>query len=309
MEAASIAPRAPDAVRHVPNAPGLRRSPAEESGEAPPVRRHVKIRAGARRTGLGLGEVWAARDLLFALGVRDVKVRYKQTLLGVAWVVLQPLIAAGILSVVFGTVAKLPSDGVPYFLFSYVGFLIWNAFQSTLTRAGTSLVQHQNLLTKVYFPRLLLPLSTIMSTTLDFVVGAGLLVALLVAYRVRPGPAIFAAPLVFAAAQLLALGIGFVVATAAARYRDVQHLLPVATQFLLYASPVAYAVSAVPARLRPAFLLNPLTDLFEAFRWAVLGTGRPSGIAFAYSLAVAVAAFMLGAFAFRRAEARLVDVI
>ncbi|GJG86396.1 transport permease protein [Gemmatimonadetes bacterium T265] len=253
--------------------------------------------------------MWAARDLLVALGMRDVRLRYKQTVLGVAWVVLQPLVAAGILSVVFGMVAKLPSDGVPYFLFSYVGFLAWNAFQSTLTRAGTSLVQHQNLLTKVYFPRLLLPLSTLFATTLDFLVGSALLAVLLVWYGVRLHPAVVAVPLLFASLQLFALGIGFVVATAAARYRDVQHLLPVATQFLLYASPVAYAISAVPPHLQRAFLFNPLTSLFEAFRWTLLGTGRPSWPALGYSVLMGVAAFGLGAWVFRRAEAQLADVI
>ena len=269
----------------------------------------VRIRPDARWSALDLRELWGFRDLLLAMAVRDVKLRYRQTALGVTWVLLQPLLAAGIFALVFGRVAKLPSGGLPYFLVAYAGLLAWNAFQSTLTKASGSLVGNAQLVSKVYFPRLVLPLSTVLSTVLDFAVGLVLLAVLMAVYRIAPGPAVLLLPVWFAMVVLLAVGLGLVAAALTVSYRDVQYILPVLVPFLLYASPVGYSLSAVPENLRPVFLLNPLTGLLEGFRWSVFGRTPPPWGYVAYSAAATALLFMLGCFVFKNMERRFADVI
>ena len=269
----------------------------------------VKIRPDRGWSPLDLREVWRFRDLLLALALRDVKLRYRQTALGVGWVLIQPLLAAGIFALVFGRVAKLPSEGLPYFLFSYAGLLAWNAFHSTLSKASTSLVGNAQLVSKVYFPRLALPLSTVLSTVLDFVIGLALLAVLMAAYRVAPTPAVLLLPLWFVLVVLLATGLGLFASALTVSYRDVQYILPVIIPFLLYASPVGYSVSAVPHNLRPLFLLNPLTGLLEAFRWSVFGTAAPAWGGVLYSALAAAAVFVAGTYAFKNMERRFADVI
>ena len=259
--------------------------------------------------GYNARELWDFRDLLVVLGARDVKLRYRQTALGVIWVILQPLIGAGIFSLVFGKVAKLPSDGVPYFLFAYAGFLGWNAFQGTLGRSSMCLVQSSHLISKVFFPRLILPLSTVLSTLLDFAVGLAFLVVLWFMYGISPGPRVLLLPVWMILLQCLALGIGFYASALTVRFRDVQHALPVLTQFVLYASPVAYATSVVPESVRTFYLLNPLTGLLEAFRWSLVGNGTLDVRHIAYSAVVSLVVFVWGAIAFRRMERQFADVI
>ncbi len=254
-------------------------------------------------------ELWDFRDLLLVLGARDIKLRYRQTAFGVIWVILQPLIGAGIFSLVFGKVAKLPSEGVPYFLFAYAGFLAWNSFQGTLTKSSMCLVQSSHLVSKVFFPRLILPLSTVLSTLLDFAVGLAFLVVLWFVYGVTPGPALLLLPVWVVLLQMLALGLGFYAAALTVRFRDVQHALPVLTQFVLYASPVAYAASVVPASVRPFYMLNPLTGLLEAFRWSLVGSASLDLRHVAYAAVVSIAVFVWGAIAFRRMERQFADVI
>jgi lipopolysaccharide transport system permease protein len=256
-----------------------------------------------------LGEVWSFRDLLWALAVRDVKLRYRQTALGVAWVVLQPLLAAGIMSFVFGSIANLPSDGLPYFLLSYTGMLGWQAFNGTLTKASQCIVGNSQLVSKVYFPRLILPLSTVLSTLLDFFVGFALLLVLMGIYDIRPQATLLVLPVLLFLLIAFAVGVGLWVSALMVTYRDLQYVIPYFMQLLMYASPVAMTVSAVPKSLRIFWFLNPLTGLLEAFRWAIVGRGNISGIAIAYSVAVTVLAFILGAFAFKRMERSFADVI
>jgi lipopolysaccharide transport system permease protein len=289
---------------------------ADESGAGqcaatPPLalKPYLVIKPRSGWTALNLLEIWQYRDLLLTLAIRDVKLRYKQTALGVAWVILQPLLAAGIFSFVFGAVAKLPSDGLPYFVFSYAGLLGWNAFNSTLTKASACIVGNSQLVSKVYFPRLILPLSTVLSTLLDFVVGLALMVLLAILYHVAPGPGILLLPVWLALLIMLAVGIGTYSAALMVPYRDLQYVIPVLLQFLLYASPVAYSVAAVPERLRLVFLLNPLSALLEAFRWSLLGRGRLDGLAIAYAAAATIAIFAFAAFAFRKMERTFADVI
>ena len=249
--------------------PIISRSDApNEAARAPGT---IILRPSRGWTALNLRDIWEYRDLLLSLATRDVKLRYRQTALGVIWVVLQPLIAAFLFALVFGQVAKLPSDGLPYFLFAFAGLLGWNAFNNTLTKIAGCLVGNAQLVSKIYFPRLVLPLSTLFSTLIDFGVALALLAVLLVVYHVTPGWGLLLLPVWLALLLLLAVGLGLVTAALTVTYRDVQFILPVLMQFALYATPIAYALSAAPARLRFFFELNPLAVLIGAFRWSLLG--------------------------------------
>jgi lipopolysaccharide transport system permease protein len=258
---------------------------------------------------INLPEIWRFRDLLVTLAGRDIKLRYRQTAVGAAWVVLQPLMAAGIFSVVFGRVAKLPSDGVPYFIFSYAGLMAWTAFSSTLTKASTSMVQSASLVSKVAFPRLILPLSVIFGVLLDFAVAAGMMAVLMVIYHVPPSAGILLLPVWLAMVLMLAMGFGLICTSLMVSYRDVQYVLPVLVQFLMYASPVAYGLSAVPKNLHLFFVVNPLSGPLEAFRWSVFGLhGLQTGMLI-YSAALSITVFVVGVYVFKRMERRFADVI
>jgi lipopolysaccharide transport system permease protein len=278
----------------------------EGRGRAP----HVVIRATRGFGALRLGEIWAFRDLLWALASRDVKVRYKQTALGVIWVVLQPLLAAGILSFVFGKVANLPKDGVPVFVLVYAGQLGWQLCGNTMTRASTCLIGNSNLISKVFFPRLILPLSTVGSVLIDFLVATVMMAVIMVFTKVEPTWALLTAPIWMVLLLMLALGFGLWAAALTVSYRDVQHVMPVLIQFGMYASPVGYSIIAVPEGLRTWYYLNPAAGLLDAFRWSVLGvTHAPEWWAVAYASAVAMAVMTVGAMVFKRMERRFADVI
>lgn len=276
---------------------------------APERRPHLTIRPTSGWQAINLGELWQFRDLLTTLAGRDVKLRYRQTALGAIWVVLQPLLAAGIFSFVFGKVAKLPSDGVPYFVFSYAGLLGWNAFNSTVSKAGTSLLGNANLVSKVFFPRLVLPLSTVMSSLIDFSVALAMMAVMLVLFHITPGVGLLLLPVWLVLILLLAVGVGLFTSALAVSYRDVNYVMPVLLQFLMYACPVAYAVSAVPAHLRLFYYLNPLSGLLEAFRWSLLNHGTPPWGLLGYSAVVSIVVFFGGALAFKRMERKFADVI
>jgi lipopolysaccharide transport system permease protein len=271
---------------------------------------HVTIRPPSGWAALHLGEVWLFRDLLFTLAGRDLRLRYKQTALGMIWVVLQPMLAAGVFSFVFGTVAGLKAPGaIPYFVFSYVGLQGWNLFSGTLSRSGASLVGNSHLISKVYFPRLVLPLSTLPSTMVDFGVSAAMLVAMLAWYGLAPGWGLVLLPIWIVMLLALALGIGLITAAFSVKYRDVLFILPVFIQILLYASPVAYGVDRVPEHLRRWYYLNPLTAPLEASRWSILGVGSPPAPELAYSAGVTLVLLLAGAFSFKRMERQFADVI
>jgi lipopolysaccharide transport system permease protein len=271
---------------------------------------------------LNLTEIWQFRDLLMGLAGRDVRLRYRQTALGVSWVVLQPLIAAGLLSFVFGLIAGMPKTGeLPYFVITYANMLAYNTFSNTLSKAGICLVGNAQLVSKVYFPRMVLPLSTAISTLLDFAVSAVVLVIMLAVFhsRVSLGWGVLLFPVWMAIILILSLGIGLWASALTVSYRDVQYVLPVMIQFAMYASPIAYTLAAVQEKavrhhmpgLITLYMLNPLSSLLEAFRWSCLGSGEGElHIGWlAYSLAVSVAVFLLGCVAFRRMERRFADVI
>jgi lipopolysaccharide transport system permease protein len=267
------------------------------------------IRPPSKWAPINLREVWEFRDLLRRLTIRDLKLRYKQTALGVIWVVLQPLLAAGLLSFVFGSVAKLPSDGVPYFVFSFVGLTIWNLFSSVLGKSSGSLVANSALVSRIFFPRLVLPLSTIGSTLVDFGVAFTMGIVVVAVGGVTPGWALFLLPVWVVMAICIAAGVGLTAAALMVQYRDVSQILPVLTQLLLYATPVAYALSAVPASAQRIVELNPLTAVVEGYRWSAIGTSAPSPASVAWSAAVAIVLIVVGAFVFTRRERRFADVI
>jgi len=272
-----------------------------------PLRR---IRSTTRRTPLDLGELWRYRDLWLTLALRDVKLRYRQTALGVAWVVLLPLLASGIFTVVFGVVAGLPSDGSPYFLFVFAGYLGWNAFQNTLQRCGTSLIGNSALVTKVYFPRIILPAASVLASLLDFAIGVVLLEVVLLVRGEAPGVASLAMiPLLMLVLQLVALGAGFISAALSVKFRDVQYVVPFLIQLLLYASPVAYGITAVPASMRRFYLLNPIAPLLDGLRSALLGRGDVHWLAIGGSALVGLVLFAAGTLFFLHQDRQYADVI
>ena len=283
-------------------------SPLQTTDTTPvPLRR---IRAGRKRTPLDWAELWRYRDLWLTLALRDIKLRYRQTALGVAWVVLLPLMASGVFTIVFSVVAKLPSDGSPYFLFVFAGFLGWTSFQNTLQRCSVSLIGNTALVTKVYFPRILLPASSVLASLLDFAVGLVVLLGVLIARgEFPPFTSILMVPLLLLTLQVLALGVGLFMAALTVRYRDVQYVLPFMIQLLLYASPVAYGLSVVPEHLRKFYVLNPVAPLLDALRTALLGAGHMHW----HSLAVAALASVLiligGTLFFLRQDRQYADVI
>lgn len=269
---------------------------------------HV-IRPTGTRWFPDIAELWHFRDLCIALGRRDVTLRYRQTLLGVVWVVLQPMIAGSVFSIIFGKVAGLQSGATSYFLFAYSGFVAWSVFSNALTRSAGSVLGQSHLVTKVFFPRLVLPISSIFSALVDFLVGAASLLVLFAFMGMPLGPQLFTLPFWVALLCGMGLGLGTITAALSVRFRDVQHALPVLVQLLFYASPVAYATTAVPEHIRRWFVLNPLTGLLDGFRWAFIGTAPPSAISVVIAVAGTVASLIVGALVFARFERQLADVI
>jgi lipopolysaccharide transport system permease protein len=254
-------------------------------------------------------EYWEAREVLVRFGVRDIVLRYRQTAIGVAWVVLQPLVAAGIFSIVFGGVAKLPSGGVPYFVFSFAGMLAWNAFNNIVSRSSSSLVANQALVSKVFFPRLLVPLSSVISVLLDFAVAFVMFILLLVIFGIRPGWPLLLTPVWLLLTVMLACGIGVAASAITVKYRDVTYLLPWILQILLYATPIAYSLDAVPQRFQWAFDINPLSWLMEVVRWSTLGQPLPPVWQLIALPVCAVVVFFGGLLVFQRYERGFADVI
>jgi lipopolysaccharide transport system permease protein len=255
------------------------------------------------------GELWLYRELVWTFAARDLRLRYRQTVLGVLWVVLQPIIAAGVFTVVFGKIAKLDDGDGRYFLLAFAGYAGFQVFQSTLAKAGASLLANAPVLTKVYFPRLVLPLSGILSTLVDL--GIALLVfgGIALLKGVSIGWPVLLFPLWVLLALLLGLGAGLIVAAWSVRFRDVQHVLPIVLQLLVYATPVGYATAKVPAAFQPYLALNPLTGLMDGIRWSLLGMQAPSVGAVVWLCIASTLAVLAGLVVFTRFEQDLADVI
>lgn len=256
-----------------------------------------------------LRELWSFRDLLLILAIRDVKLRYKQTALGIVWVILQPLVTAIIFAVVFGGFAKLPSDGRPYILFVFAGLLPWNLFAAALQRSGSSLVENSNLVTKVYFPRTILPLACTGAVLVDFAVSLAVMVPLMLYYEVDLTWQVTALPLFLLMALLTSVGVGLWLSGLNVFYRDFMYTLPFLIQAWTYASPIAYSMTIVPEQWRWLFSLNPAVGFVEGFRWSLLGS---SGLTFEmvlFSSLSAVILFTSGALLFGRIERGFADAI
>jgi lipopolysaccharide transport system permease protein len=259
--------------------------------------------------GLDLGAIWDYRELLYILIWRDVKVRYKQTVIGAGWAIFQPVMTMAIFTVVFGSFVKIPSDGLPYAVFAYTALVPWAYFSQALSRSGTSLVGNANLITKVYFPRLLIPLTSVMAPAVDFLFAFLVLLGLIVWFGIVPTWGLLALPLFFLLAMITALAIGLWLSPLNARYRDVGHAIPFLIQLWMFASPVVYPVSLVPESWRLLYSLNPMAGVIEGFRWALLGKGSPD---FTLMLVSAVVVFVLlagGIVFFKRMERTLTDII
>jgi len=267
------------------------------------------IRPSRGWVSLKLREVWEYRELLYFLAWRDISVRYKQTVLGAAWAIIQPFLTMVVFSVFFGRLAKLSSEGIPYPIFAYCALLPWHYFAEAINRSSNSLVGSANLITKVYFPRLVIPLSSVLSPVVDFVIAFVVLVGMMLYYGMWPTAAIVWLPLFLLLALGTALGVGMWLSALNVQYRDVRYVIPFLTQFWMFATPVAYSSSLVPERWRALYGLNPMAGVVEGFRWALLGTGQTPGPMLAVSVAVVLLLLVSGAFYFRRIEKTFADVV
>jgi lipopolysaccharide transport system permease protein len=268
----------------------------------------VLIKPSKNWSALNLRDLWHYRDLLYILAARDVKVRYKQTIFGVAWAILQPLFTMLVFSLFFGKLAGMPSDGIPYPLFAYVGLLVWGFFSNALTKSGNSLVANANLITKVYFPRMVVPISAIFAALVDFLVASVFLIILLVYYGVGFSLNILMLPLLIVMTFLLAFGLGLWMSGLNVKYRDVGQALPFLIQLGFFVSPIIFPLSIMPEKWRWLMSINPVTGLVEGFRAAFFG--RPfDWFSLAISAVVTCGILVFATLAFSRMEDEFADVI
>lgn len=275
----------------------------------PEAAKSVRIEPSYGRVPLRLHELWEYRELIYFLIWRDVKVRYKQTALGAAWAIIQPFFTMVVFSIFFGKLAKMPSDGVPYPIFAYTALVPWSFFAHGLTASSNSLVGSANLIQKVYFPRLVLPISTALSGGVDFAVAFAVLLGMMLYYGIVPTIHVVWLPFFMLLALTTSLGVGLWLSALNVQFRDVRHIVPFVTQFWLFASPVVYPSSLLSEPWRTLYALNPMVGVLEGFRWALLRTQfRPGATILASSLA-ALLILIGGAFYFRRMEKTFADVV
>ncbi|MGH9744584.1 MAG: ABC transporter permease [Candidatus Acidiferrales bacterium] len=269
----------------------------------------IRITPPARWWVLPLGELWDYRELVYFFVWRDVKVRYKQTVIGAAWAILQPLLTALVFSLVFGRLAHIPSEGLPYLIFNYSALLPWTYFASALQNSTTTIVENQRLVTKVYFPRLALPLSSVLSGLVDFGVSFLMFIVLMIYYRIHVGWAMLMMPVFLLLAVLTALGVGLWLSALNAIYRDVRYVVPFLIQFWMFASPVAYPSSLIDAKWRWLYGLNPMAGVIEGFRWSLTGRGTPPGRLIIISACVVLVVLASGLAYFQKMETTMADVV
>lgn len=269
----------------------------------------VEIRPDRGWLDLDLGAVWRYRELLVVLMMRDIQVLYKQALLGAAWAILQPLFAVAIFTIVFGYFARMPSEGIPYPIFAFAGVLPWTYFAEAVRRSGTGLVTDAELVRKVYFPRLIMPLANVISPLLDFCIAFVVLLIMMAIYGIAPSAKILLVIPLMMISALLALSIGLWLGPINVRFRDIKHTLPFIIQIWMYASPIVYPLSMVPEQWQGLYSLNPMVGVIEGFRWAVFDQGEPNFGALAISGTVIVLLLAGGLVFFRRMERTFADVI
>ena len=255
-----------------------------------------------------LADLWRYRELLLLLTWRDIKVRYAQTVLGAAWAIIQPLLTMVIFSIIFGQLAKLPSDGIPYPIFTYTALLPWQLFAFSLTNSSNSLVGSQSLISKVYFPRLIIPIASVLPALVDFAVSFLVLIGMMFYYHIPLTTRILVLPLFLLLAVATALAVGLWLSALNVEYRDIRYVVPFLTLFWQYATPVAYSSSLIPEKWRLLYGLNPMTGVVEGFRWALLGSGRVDGMIWV-SVGIIFLILISGLAYFKRMEATFADVI
>jgi lipopolysaccharide transport system permease protein len=258
---------------------------------------------------LKLGELWEYRELLYFLIWRDIKVRYKQTVLGAAWAIIQPLFTMVVFSLFFGQLGKIPSDGIPYPIFSFAALVPWTFFANGLGQSSNSLVGSSNLITKVYFPRLVVPLASVLSGIVDFALAFVVLLGMMFFYGIVPTVNVLWLPLLFLLALVTSLGVGLWFSALNVEFRDVRYVVTFLTQLWLFATPIAYPSSMLPEPWRTLYGLNPMAGVVEGFRWALLGTNSAPGPMIAVSSTVAIVILITGAFYFRRMERTFADIV
>lgn len=269
----------------------------------------IRIEPSRGWVSIELSELWTYRELLYFLIWRDVKVRYKQTVIGIGWAILQPLLTMVIFTMIFGNFAKIPSDGLPYPVFAFTALLPWNLFAGALNRSTLSLVGSASLITKVYFPRLIVPVSAIISGIIDFAIAFVFLLGLMLWFHIVPTWGAIALPIFLLLTLITALAVGLWLSALDVRYRDVGHAIPFLIQIWMFLSPVAYPLSLVPEKWRLLYSLNPMVGVIEGFRWALLGMESPDFKVIAVSTAVVVALLLSGLVYFKRMERTFADVV
>ncbi len=258
---------------------------------------------------LKLNELWEYRELLYFLVWRDIKVRYKQTALGAAWAIIQPFLTMVVFSIFFGSLGKMPSDGIPYPIFAFAALVPWGFFANGLSQSSNSLVGSSHLITKVYFPRLIVPLGAVFSGIVDFLVAFAVLLAMMLYYGLLPSLNILWLPLFVLLALVTSLGVGLWLSALNVEYRDVRYVVPFITQFWLFATPIAYPSSLLHEPWRTIYGLNPMVGVVEGFRWALLRTNSAPGPIIAVSSGAAILILVTGAFYFRRMEKTFADIV
>ena len=269
----------------------------------------VRIQARSAWLALDLGELWAYRELLYFFVWRDIKVRYKQTVIGAAWAVLQPVLTMIVFSLFFGKLAKIPSQGLPYPIFYYSALLPWMYFATAMQGATNIVVDNQRVITKIYFPRVVLPIASVLSGLLDFAISFGVFLIMMAYYRIMPMSSVVWLPAFLLLAVLTALGVGLWLSALNALYRDVRYVVPFLVQFWMFASPVAYPSSLVPERWRWLYGLNPMAGVIEGFRWALTGHGQPPGILLAASSGAVILLVFSGLIYYHAVEGTMADVV
>ena len=269
----------------------------------------TRIRPSRGWVSLKLGEVWEYRELLFFLVWRDIKVRYKQTVLGAAWAIIQPFMTMVVFSLFFGKLGKIPSEGVPYPIFAFAALVPWTFFATGLGQGANSLVGSQNLIKKVYFPRLVIPIASVLSGVVDFALAFLVLLGMMVFYGIYPTVNVLWLPLLLLLALVTALGVSLWLSALNVQFRDIRYTVPFLTQFWLFATPIAYPSSLLPEPWRTVYGLNPMAGVVEGFRWALMGTDTQPGPMILVSTVAAVTLLVSGAFYFRRMEKSFADVV
>lgn len=270
---------------------------------------HLRIEPSRGLVSLKLAELWSFRELLFFLVWRDIKVRYKQTALGVSWAVIQPLLTMVVFSVFFGKLGKMPSDGIPYPIFSFAALVPWTLFSNGLTQATASVVSSSNLIKKVYFPRLIIPTATVLAGVIDFFIAFGVLLIMMLVYGIRPTINSVWLPAFLVLTVVSSLAISIWLSALNVKYRDIKYVVPFLSQIWLFLTPIAYSASLLNEPWRTIYSLNPMVGVVEGFRWALLGAETPPGFSTLVSAIASVVILWTGALYFRRMEKGFADVI